>query len=149
MSSNKFAAASVVDLPPSPRLAVLLVGAHLAASTALLSLPLPLFVVAPVLALIAWSGIHTVRRHALRSDADAIVRVTRNDDETWVLTRRDGGSASATLRPGSFVHPALLVLNFVAEEKKKFAVVLATNGVNSDDVRRLRAKLRSGSTVDG
>lgn len=145
MSSNKFAAASVVDLPPSPRLAALLVGAHLVASTVLLFLPLPLFAVAPVFALIAWSGVHTVRRHALRVDAGAIVRVTRNEDETWMLTRRDGGSVSATLRPGSFIHPALLVLNFIAEDKKKFAVVLAANGVNSDDVRRLRAKLRWGS----
>jgi hypothetical protein len=127
----------------------MLLGGHAVAAAALATLPVPWFAVIPALALVGWSCVRNVRRHGTRNDASAVIRVARGGDEAWTLVRRDGRVDAASLRAGSFAHPLLLVLNFKTELRGNVSVVILTGGTESDELRRLRARLRwTGSSAE-
>jgi toxin CptA len=130
-------------LGPSRLLAAMLGGAHVVAAAALWLAPIPVvYALACSVALVvhlAW----VVRRHALRTDAGALIE----------LEVVDGGSVSVSTRAGvrrvyrvggsSFVSPVLTVLNLRSETgRARHHVLVAADSVDANGFRRLRVWLR-------
>ncbi len=148
MSSTKFEARSDVELFPSTPLSVLLAVGHLLAAVALSTLEPSWVVLAPGIGLIAWSGVYHVRRYGMLTHGHAVIRLTQSGDESWTLKFRNGVSVPARLRPGSFVHPTLMVLNFLTDNRKRISVVIVTLGDEPDPMRHLRVALRSSDSSE-
>jgi hypothetical protein len=82
------------------------------------------------------------RRHIALSSPTAVKGLLWKADDDWELSAVDGTMRKARLLPGAYVHPRLVVLAFVMEDKRKRAVVLPSDSLDPDCHRRLRVWLR-------
>lgn len=86
-----------------------------------------------------------LRRHpALGLGPRAITRIVWHADGTWNLFFGDK-TGKAELMANSLVHPWLLVLNFRAENGKRYTRVIAGGEADPEVLRRLRARLSLAS----
>jgi hypothetical protein len=139
MSSSGYAAPLRLELRRSRRLALYLAAAH-AGALALVSL-LPLGVLAGMLlaALICLSLARTFVAHILMRGERAVVALVWARDGEWRLLERGGREHVCRLRPGSFRHPFLTVLNFTGA--RRCTIVLLADSLDRDTFRRLRVRL--------
>ncbi len=133
-----------LELGPSRWLAILLVIAHGGALALFTVLPLAWWwriFLAGALLLSLWL---TLNRHALRRGERAITRLVWDSDDTWLLIHADGKEQRAQLKPGSYVSPRLVILNF---DGGRFgwqqSVVLLADALDAESLRKLRARLQS------
>lgn len=151
MSSRKYAAQLNLEPGRSLWLGVLLLLAHGGSLGVLFLVPLPVYAAWAaaliVLASMAWG----IRRHALRLDRNAIVRLVWDADDAWLLVTAAGRELAAVLMTSSYVHPWLAVLNFQTEGTgvrrlwRRRSVVLLPDALDAESFRRLRVRLR----IDG
>ena len=66
-------------------------------------------------------------------------------EDGWELLLGTGTRVQARLAPSSFVGTRLLVLNFRGPPWRRPSLVLLSDGLDADTLRRLRARLRLGS----
>lgn len=64
-----------------------------------------------------------------------------NDKDEWFISNKDRGMSLVTLSSESYVHSALVVLNF-KQGRAKRSVILTADTVPADTFRRLRVRLR-------
>ncbi len=69
-------------------------------------------------------------------------------DGTWTLTLVSGEQVEARLLPSTFVTPGLLVLNLRCGRWRSRALVLVSDALGPDLLRRLRVRLRLWGTRD-
>ena len=115
---------------------------HGAALLVLLPLPVAWWIKFPVAAAVVMQGVFTWRRYVLLNAPAAVKRLIRTTDGAWELCRGDGGCHAARLLPAAYVHPLLVVMRFMAEDRRRYAVVLPCDGLDEDSHRRLRVQLR-------
>ncbi len=132
-----------LELGPSRWLAALLVVAHGGALGLLVLLPLAwwwrIFLAG---ALLLSLGL-TLNRHALRRGERAITRLVWDSDDTWLLIHADGKEQRAQLKPGSYVSPWLVLLNFGGGRfGGQQSVVLLADALDAESLRKLRARLQ-------
>jgi len=141
---------STIEFKPRPSvlLARLLLAMHgLAVLTTLL------FVhhraVMPVLLLlIGFSYYRSYRKHVLHKGSRAIRRIVWQADGGWFLEDQSGVMREARLRPSSYVHPRLVILNFdLTRSKGRPSVVLCPDSMDTDTLRRLRGRLRTQGKI--
>jgi len=123
-------------------LAALLGGAHVGAAAALwLAVPV-VYALACSVALsvhLAWA----VRRHALRTDARALIELDVLDDGSVSVCTRAGLRRTCRVGRSSFVSPLLAVLNLRPEGGRWTRhLLIAADSVDADGFRRLRVWLR-------
>lgn len=75
-----------------------------------------------------------------KNPMNAVELVLDADDQWWLITDY-GRRYSASVLPGGFVHPLLLMLSLHCDRKKIFIPLLADN-TQPDVLRRLRVRLR-------
>jgi toxin CptA len=133
-----------VTLTPSRRLMWALSSAHVAAMVMVLVVPLPMWAQAGAMALLAVSLIHSLRRHASLSAADAIVALSLHGDDA-MLFRRDGREVAGRLLGNSTVTPYLSILNVRPQGARwSRSVVIVPDGLDAEMFRQLRVWLRWG-----
>jgi hypothetical protein len=114
---------------------------HVFALLVLLPLPVPWWVKPPLMAAVVIQWV-IVWRHHLDLKAPAAVKSLQwNADGRWELFCADGTAHAARLLPAAYVHPWLVVLRFVTEDKRRCSVVLPADGLPEDEHRRLRVRL--------
>lgn len=86
------------------------------------------------------------RRHLALSSPEAVKSLQWSADGRWELFGTDGAKRSARLLPAAYVHPWLVVLKFITEDKRRCAVVLPADGLSADEHRRLRVRLGLNQT---
>jgi hypothetical protein len=96
----------------------------------------------PVAAAVLAQWIFSWRRYAMLSAPAAVKSLVRTTDGSWELCRGDGGCYAARLLPAAYVHPLLVVMRFMAEDQRRYAVVLPSDSLDADSHRRLRVQLR-------
>ncbi|MBK8163814.1 MAG: hypothetical protein IPK65_11965 [Gammaproteobacteria bacterium] len=139
MSSPGYAAPLRLDLRRSRRLALYLGAAHAGALAFIPFLPLgnvtgALLAILVVLCLARSCS----ARVLMRGDGDVVALVWARDGE-WRLIERGGRTRVCRLRPDSYVHPELTVLNFAGG--RRCSIVLLPDSLDSDTYRRLRVRL--------
>jgi hypothetical protein len=129
-------------LGPSPRLAGALAGLHGGALACGLASDLPPAVKGALALLVICSAWRSVRVHGLRRVARSIVLLAFDRHGQWRLVRRDGRVLDASLAPGGFSHPLLVVLVFRVHGGGAAAVTILPDAAPRDALRRLRVRLR-------
>ncbi|MEJ2650987.1 MAG: hypothetical protein P8173_04160 [Gammaproteobacteria bacterium] len=97
---------------------------------------LPLAVAVSAHWLVSW------RRYARLSSPLAVKRLVWDGRNSWELCGGDHVSRRVDLLPNAYIHPMLVVLRFIAEDKHRYSAVLPWDSLDSDSHRRLRMKLR-------
>lgn len=101
-----------------------------------------------LLLLIAYSYYRTYRQHVLHKGSGAVRRIVWQADGTWFLEDESNVMREATLRPSSYVHPRLVILGFdFVRTKGSRSVVLCPDSMDTDTLRRIRARLRTSRPV--
>lgn len=130
-------------LGPSRLLAAMLGSAHVAAGAALWLAPVP---VVDALACSVALSVHLawiVRRHALRTEASALIELEVVDDGSVSVCTRAGLRRAYRVAGSSFVSPLLTVLNLRSEGGRwTHPVLIPADSLDADSFRRLRVWLR-------
>ncbi|MCP3870832.1 MAG: hypothetical protein GY703_22600 [Gammaproteobacteria bacterium] len=94
--------------------------------------------------LVLFSGFNSWRTHGNLKGARAVCRVEWRQNGQWVLFDRSNAPQSAELSDGT-VWPWLLVLRFTLGRLKKRYVIVLDGSAPTDEIRRLRARLRENA----
>ena len=70
--------------------------------------------------------------------AKAILLTSEND---WFVINKENEKLMAKERPGSFVHPLMVILLLQCQQKK-ISIILTNDNTQRDLLRRLRVRLR-------
>ena len=68
-----------------------------------------------------------------------------NKKNEWSVTTQ-GVTHALQLRPGAYVHPGLVILRFIDQNKKPWCFILTRTNVDEHSFRRLRVRLLHGET---
>ena len=132
----------LIVLRASRRFALLLGAAHGLAIVAVMTLPLGGLARIAAAGVLTLAGVVSVRRHALRRDRRAVVKLQAQDDGLWDLQAADGRWREARLALPCFVTAPLTVLRFhYVDGQRGATVVLMADSTEADDYRRLRVQL--------
>ena len=143
MSSPKYATPLVLEPRPSRWLLSLMLFAHGGAIAVLLALdewpwPVRLLLVVAVLVSL-W---FTLGRLGWWQSPTRIRRLIWQTENEWRLELCDGEILTARLRPSSFMHPWLVVLNLRVEgQRLPRSLVLARDSLDAMTFRQLRVRL--------
>lgn len=139
----------LVELKPAPRLAALLVIAHLSALFLLATVPLATPLLALAAAGLVISAGFSVTRHALRRGARAVTALEFTDRERVRVRLGDGSWLDGRLLGSSTLGTVLTVLNVRTDHGGTVHVAITGDGIDHDDFRRLRVWLRWGPRPAG
>lgn len=143
MSYDEYAAPLRLELGRSPGLALVFSLLHLGALPLITVIQVPAALKAlaatVVVCTLAWS----LGRHAMRWSKEAVRELVWEADGRWCLRLNGGRELVGRLRPDSYVHPRLAILNFNVEGRRRDLTVLVTaDGLRSGSFRQLRVRLR-------
>jgi toxin CptA len=131
------------SLRPSRLLGAVLVLTHAAAVAILFPLQITPEWKGPLLAAIAASLAHALRRCALLRSGDAIVEIEVSDRERASICTRSGDWHPARILGTSCVTPALTAINLRVEGlRMPRHVLLVRDNVDAEDFRKVRVLLR-------
>ena len=134
-----------IVLRSSHRLVLILIVAHMAVSSLLWLLPMPVWFGAVATILLLVSAIHSVRHYALRRGSDAVTTMAFDDRETIYAALGDGRPCRGRVLGSSTVGVTLTILNIALEGRRRpVHVVLLADSLDAHDFRRLRVWLRWG-----
>jgi toxin CptA len=135
----------LMELRPSPRLALVLLAAHLGALALLVTLPVALWWLFGGAALLLLSALRSITHYALRRSSGSVQALEFADRTQLRVRTCDGAWHSGCILGNSTVGVALLVLNIRIEDQRWPAhVVITGDSLDAEDLRRLRVWLRWG-----
>ena len=143
MSSAKYATPLTIEPRPSRWLLSLILFTHAGAIPVLLALGewswlLRLSLIVPVLVSL-WLALG---KQGWRQTPTGIRRLVWQTENDWQLELRNGETLSAELRPSSFLHPWLVILNLRVEGRRlSQSLVLACDSLDETTFRQLRVRL--------
>ena len=138
-----------VELKPSQRLTALLFTAHGGALLLLTILPLPLWIIVPIAAVLLWSAVHTTLRHARRRGVHAVTALELAEREQLQFRTGDGTWHRGQLLDSSTISLWMVLLNLRNDRGRILHVVIPGDGISADDFRHLRVWLRWGPRPAG
>lgn len=139
MSSSAYAAPLRLELRRSRRLALYLLAVHAGALALIPALPLAAPAAWLLAGLVLLCLLRSYAGRVLMRGGHDVVALVWERDGAWRLLERGGREPVCRLRPDSYVHPLLTVLNFTGE--RRGAVVLLPDSLDADTFRRLRVRL--------
>ncbi len=142
--SRASAAPLRIEAGPSRRIALYLLLVHTAGLAVLPWLPLAWYLQLALALSIGAGLVNAWSVHARRSAPRAIHAAELDSEGAWTLYLADGRALAGRMLSSSFVHPALLVLNFRTGRFRRRHLVLLADAADPDVLRRLRVQLRMG-----
>lgn len=127
---------------PSRRLAALVLVAHGAALAVVFAIPLDWYWRVLLAAAVVGGLARALGAHVLYLAPRAVREATWDSDGTWTLTLVSGEREKASLLPSTYVTARLLVLSFRCGRWRHRALVLTTDALEPNLLRRLRVRLR-------
>ena len=141
MSSTSYAAPLRLERRSSRYLLSALLAVHGMALLVLMPLPVVWWIKAPLVLAVIAQGIVSWRRQLVFASATAVQHLVWTGGSRWELFNRDGTERQARLLPGTYIHPWLVILRFLTEDRQKCAVILPRDSLDPDSHRRLRVQL--------
>lgn len=139
MSSSRYAAPLRFELRRSRRLAWYLLAVHAGALALIPLLPLDLATAVALAGLVILALVRSCATRVLMHGDRSVVGVVWMRDGEWRLIERGGQTRVCRLRPDSYVHPQLTVLNFSGA--RRCSIVLLPDSLDRETFRRLRVRL--------
>ncbi|HYC46314.1 MAG TPA: protein YgfX [Burkholderiales bacterium] len=138
-----------IELRPSPRLAAVLVAAHLFAAAALAPLDLPWWFKLAGALVVCASLVRSLRCHALLRSRAAIMQVDLREGDRAAVRMRGGDWLKARVLGTTYVTPVVTILNVRLPGRRSARhVVLLSDSADEDTLRRARVALRWGYRND-
>ena len=141
MINNAFELPLRLKNQPSKWLTCWLGMIHSVSLILLLFVELALWIKLILVTFILLSLFYNLKSHVFLGFPGSILEVYLNQNDEWILYRRDGNIVEARLRNGAFVHPKMVILPF-RYGMNFTSVVLIPNQDNKDTLRRLRVRLK-------
>jgi len=138
MSLKKSVPALQINLQPSHYLLAFILVSHGGALLLLFLLPVNLWLKLLVTLVVLFSLYRQWCEHGR-----GYTQLRWDSLDQWWLIEPGGDEFAAQLLPGSYVHPALLVLRFRVDHRVRSLVLLA-DSADGDLLRRLRVRLKQG-----
>lgn len=142
MSSTRSEPPLHIEPRGSRQLALALLLLHGAAMVAIVNLVIPAWGLAALAGSVIVSLYYTINTHVLGRGESSVCAMVWDADGDWTVTFCSGDQRAARLLPGSYVHPRLMVLNFVLESRGRRSVVLLPDSLDRNTFRRLLVRLR-------
>ena len=142
MSSPAFALPLRLECRSSRLLKCAVSIVHALALLILLPLTLVWWIKLPALGLVLAQWVTTWRRFITFTAPLAVGRLVWTAEDRWELYHNDGVTREARLLPSTYIHPWLVILRFVTDDKRRCAVILPHDSLSDGDHRRLRVQLR-------
>jgi hypothetical protein len=134
---------------PSRRLLFFVVLTHAIALAVLVPLPAPVvWTRLPLVALVAASLVYVIWAQVLRRAPWSVVAVDWNE-RGWQATLADGSMRDARLAPSTFVGVGLVILHLRLGRLWRPTLLLSSDSVPAQQLRRLRVLLRLGLAGGG
>lgn len=105
-------------------------------------LPVTWWFKAPLALVVLLHWVISWRRYIRLSSPQAVKRLIWNGGSNWELCDGEHVCRRADLLPNAYIHPLLVVLRFITEDKHKYSAVLPCDSLDDDSHRRLRIKLQ-------
>jgi toxin CptA len=83
-------------------------------------------------------------RYVERGGKKAIKKLLLRSDNTWILSTGDCAHVQAVLGKDSYVHPFMMILNFICRDHRRRSIVLMGDALEPHLLRKLRVRLRTG-----
>ena len=142
MSSPAFALPLRLECRTSRLLKYTVSIVHAVALLILLPLTLVWWIKLPALGLVLVQWAMTWRRFITFTAPLAVRRLVWTAEDRWELYHNDGVTRGAKLLPSTYIHPWLVILRFVTDDERRYAVILPLDSIDPDSHRRLRVQLR-------
>lgn len=137
-----------LNLQPSTLLTSVIVFAVLMVSLVLILIPLSAAFKWPLLALVGFASIYSIRRYALLTLATSVIHLSLTQASKLQLTYKNTSEAEVRVLESSFVSAYLTVLNLQeVETKRRLHVLLLPDSAEANGFRQLRVWLRWGRDV--
>lgn len=147
--SARSPASLTLELGASPALAAALAGLHAGAAVIAAALPLAWPWRAALFAFVAASLYLALSRHALRHAPAAVIALALGDEGRCALRRRGSDAWEEGTLVDCWVHPRLTLLAVrCAGRRLASRVAIPADGVAAEPFRRLRVRLRLGTSAD-
>jgi hypothetical protein len=134
---------------PSRRLAGLIAGVHVLGLGALALTSAPVGIKGILAAGILWSLIAGLRGHVLRRGRRAIRRAVWLPDGRWIVHDSPNRAQQASLAPGFVALPAVVLVRLVLPGGGRRTLLLLSDSLDRQTLRRLRVRLRLGGRGAG
>ncbi|NOY63178.1 MAG: hypothetical protein GXP10_08535 [Gammaproteobacteria bacterium] len=144
MSSAPYATPLHLEPQRSRYLGGLLILMYGGALPLLIPLPLPVAIKLLLASVLVVGFIHHINQHFLLCGKSAVKWLVWGDEDEWILHDGNGKDYGHATLISSYVHPKLVVLNFVTEKeakKRRRSVVLLADSLPKDSARKLRVRL--------
>ena len=142
MSSKKSAPPLHLEPRISLQLSMLLLVLHGLALVAILALSLPVWAYLSLVMLVILNFYSTFNHHVLGRSKRSVLSLVWGGEGEWSLTTADGASHQAELLPGSYVHPMLVILNFILQGGSRRSVVLLKDSLDQNTYRKLLSRMQ-------
>lgn len=137
-----------LNLQPSILLVSAIGFALLIVSLVLILLPLSTIFKWPLVVLVWFASIYSIRRYALLISANAVTHLSLMQTSKLQLTYKDSTQAEVCVLKSSFVSPYLTALNLKeVETGRRLSILLLPDSAESNGFRQLRVWLRWGRGV--
>jgi toxin CptA len=145
MSDHHHQAPLVIRPVVSRRLLAFMLVIHAAAFAVVLPLPMHWGLKLALSMLILGSLAYVVWARILLRAPWSIVQATWSDTG-WTVTTADGRTQQPRLAPSTYVGVDLVVVNLAAGMFRRRSLILTPDTIDPEQLRRLRARLRLGSS---
>ncbi|OBS10725.1 hypothetical protein Thpro_020441 [Acidihalobacter prosperus] len=144
MSSPRSVEPLYLQPKPSRQLAGFFVLLHVTAAAVLPYLSLPAWSLVFLGLLLAWSLYRNLRLYVLLNSSRSVLRLVWEVSGSWRVWDGLGQEHRAQLAPDCYVHARIIVLSLrMMDGDGRRAVVLLQDSLETDALRRLRARLRA------
>lgn len=132
-----------LELQPSFILAAVFLSLHVIAFACICSTILPLAGKLLLGVVLSGSALFTVKRHGSLNTKKSVRHIQWLPAQGWLLEYQSGEIVEVDLLPSTYVHPLLVILNFVSlENNRRQSVPLLQEMVGKQTFRQLRVFLR-------
>jgi len=105
-----------------------------------------LFLLIPI---IIFSLYYYFRKYVILTDARSVVGISQSTDGEWLLQFHDQSEAAVELCDDSYLHPALVILNFkLTHGHRRISLPVFVDSLVDDEHRQLRCRLRLSKPAD-
>lgn len=130
-----------LELRPSRYLMGLLLLLHVGAMTMILTLSLQWWAIVIIAVVLMLSLIFYTEKYVRYRLKSSIRSLNSKDGVKWQLTTKAKESITATILGDSLVTHYLLILNFKANNKKRYTVIILRDSIDKQQFRQLRLLL--------
>jgi len=141
MSSRQYAPLLRFSIRPSNLLKSFIIAVHSMTFLLLWLLPVSHFVILLSLPVFAFTAYRNLEQHGLLESKPRIQEIIHTSEGDWKLAWSNGTEIYAGLQADSYLHPFITILNFTADNRKKYPVVLLPDSVDPESFRRVRVLL--------